>query len=73
MLPRPLFKRAISLFLFRVGLCSHTIFLLQVTWPHRMCRIQAQTIDRVNPSPRDPPSTHVLKIQISGFDEKLTW
>ena len=39
---------------------SHTSYLLQVTWTRGERRIQAQTIDRVNPSPRNPPSTHVL-------------
>ena len=57
----PLFNRAISTFLFRVGLCSHGISLVQVTWPHRTRRIQARTIDCVDPSPRDHPSKHVLK------------
>ena len=28
----PLFKRILSLHLIRVGLCSHTILFLQVTW-----------------------------------------
>ena len=35
--------------------------LLPVTWPHRTRRIQAQTIDRVDPSPHNHPSKHVLK------------
>ena len=48
-------------FLFRVGLCSHGISLLHVTWPHRTRRIQARTLDRVDPSPYDHPSKHVLK------------
>ena len=29
---------------------------LQATWTRGECRIQAQTVDRVDPSPRDPPS-----------------
>ena len=56
-----LFNRAISTFLFRMGLCSHGISLLQVTWPHRTRQVQARTLDRVDPSPRDHPSKHVLK------------
>ena len=28
----PLFNRVLSHYFLRVGLCSHTVFLLQVTW-----------------------------------------
>ena len=67
----PLFNRALSTILFRVGLCSHGISLLQVTWPHRTSRIQAQGVDRVDPSPRDHRLQHVRKkIRVSGRDQR---
>ena len=69
----PLFNLAISIFLFRVGLCSHGIFLLQVTWLHRTRWIFSRSIDRVDPSPRDRNQRTCVKIIISGFDERLTW
>ena len=30
-------------------------------WPHRTRRNQARTLDHVDPSPRDHPSTHLLR------------
>ena len=68
----PLFNHALCTFFFRVGLCSHGISLFQVTWPHRTHQIQARTLDRVDPSPRDHPSKHVLKKEIEGLPGE-TW
>ena len=39
-------------------------FTLQATWTCGERRIQAQTGDRVDPSPRDPSSKHVLKKRV---------
>ena len=36
----PLFNRVLSLYFFRMGQCSHTISILQVTWPQRTRQIQ---------------------------------
>ena len=56
-----------------MGQCSHTFSLLQVTWPHRARRIQAQTVDRVDPSPRDPPSNAgAAKRALVKLIERLT-
>ena len=53
---------------FPCGTMSHMSYLLQVTWTHGDRRIQAPNSDRVDPSPRDPPTTHVLQKDISEFD-----
>ena len=58
----PLFNRVLSLHLFRVGLCSHTIFFY--------CRLRGgranvgcdhNSYDRVDPSPCDHQIHHVRK------------
>ena len=48
-----------------MGLCSHKVLTLQVTWWHDGRRIEAGTLDRVDRSPRDQQLTHVLIICIS--------
>ena len=53
------FKLAIFWYFFHVGLCSHTFSFLQLTWTHGRRWIHARSVDRVDPSPRDQPSTHV--------------
>ena len=63
-----LFNLVLSLYSFRVGLCSHTISILQVTWLQRTRQIQMYGMDRVDPSPRDQWLQHVLKIR-----SKWTW
>ena len=56
----------------RVGLCSHTVSLLQVTWRHNERRVEAETLDRVDRSPRDQQLRHVSEIKLSGCDRRLT-
>ena len=60
-LPRPTFypcNLSISLL---CGTMFPHVFLLQVTWTRGRRWIQARSVDRVDPSPRDHPSTHVPK------------
>ena len=66
MLCAALFKRNISLYLFRVGLCSHTVLTLQVTWRHDERRIEVGTLDRVDRSPRDQHQNTCLKKSLSS-------
>ena len=49
----PLFNRVLPLYFFRVGLCSHTVLPVQDAWRHGGRPIEAETLDRVDPSPRD--------------------
>ena len=42
----PIFKHAINLYFFRVGLCSHTFSILQVTWLQRTRQIRSAPIAR---------------------------
>ena len=51
---------------------SHTSYLLQVTWRHDEHRIEAETLDRVDRSPRDQQFKHVSEIKLSGCDRRLT-
>ena len=51
----PLFKRVLLFYFFRVGLCSHTVLTLQVTWRHGGRRIQPALI--AERGSRGPEST----------------
>ena len=53
----PIFKRAINVNFFRVGLCSHTFSLLQVTWLQRTRQIRSALIARRRS--RGPESTRL--------------
>ena len=57
----PLFKRKISRYFFRVGLCSHTVYLAGDVDVWRASDLTADGYDRVDPSPRDHRSKHVRK------------
>ena len=57
----PLFNRILSPYFLCVGLCSHTVSVLQDAWRREERQIEAEISDRVDPSPRDHPSKHVLK------------
>ena len=48
-------------FLFRVGLCPHKNLPLQDGWLHQSRRRRSQAVDRLDRSPRDHQSIHVLK------------
>ena len=48
-------------FLFRVGLCPPGNLPLQDAWLHQSCWRRSQPVDRVDLSPRDHQSRHVLK------------
>ena len=59
----PLFNRVLSVYFFRVGLCSHTVLTLQVTWRHGGRRIQPALIaERGSRRPESTRSSskHVL-------------
>ena len=60
-LPHPTFYSNDSLVFIPCGTMSRGISPMQATWTCDRRRIQAQTIDRVDPSPRDHPSMHVFK------------
>ena len=68
----PLFKGAVSLYFFRVGLCSHTI----LTFSRRRgrsasvgcTRVDGDSSMRWTRSPPDPHLKHVLKSRISEED-----
>ena len=62
----PLFNRDISLFFFCVGLCSHTIYLLQATWTHSRRRIPSR-----RRRSRGPESTRSLIRHVREF--QLKW
>ena len=49
----PIFILDFARFFFHVGLCSHTFFFLQATWPHDWRWMRSDDGDRVDPSPRD--------------------
>ena len=72
-LTAPLFNRYTACYFFRVGLCSHTVFLLQNTWLRDEPRIEAKTLDCVDRSPRDQQLGHVLKIRISDGSPDDMW
>ena len=72
-LTAPLFNCYTARYFFRVGLCSHTIFLLQDTWLRDKRRIKAETLDHVDRSPRNQQLGHVLKIRISGSSPDDMW
>ena len=69
----PLFNRVLPLYFFHVGLCSHTVLHVQDAWRHGGRRIEAETLDRVDRSPRDQQLTHLLKICISDGSPNDTW
>ena len=60
----PLFKRVLLFYFFRVGLCSHTVLTLQVTWRHGGRRILPALIaERESRGPESTRSSskHVRK------------
>ena len=59
-----------SFFLFRVGLCSHGIFLLQVTWPHQSRRRSTQRHRSRGPESTRSSWKHVLQ---KGFKWDARW
>ena len=64
----PLFKRVLLFYFFRVGLCSHTVLTLQVTWRHGGRRIQPALIaERGSRGPESTRSSskHVRKKGLS--------
>ena len=71
-LPHSTFYTRNSLFLFRVGLCSHGISLLQVMWRHPKRQIRSRGVDHVDPSPRDRNQNTCVKEGLSELDERLT-
>ena len=58
--------------LFRVGLCSHGISLLQATWRHPERQIRSRSVDHVDSSPRDRNQNTCVKEALSKVDERLT-
>ena len=72
-LTAPLFNRYTARYFFRVGLCSHTVFLLQDMWLRYERRIEAKTLDRMDRSPREQQLGHVLKIRISDGSPDDMW
>ena len=58
----PLFNRVLSLYLFSVRLCSHTILFCRTRGGARIVRFGWNGGDRVDPSPRDRQIKHVLQI-----------
>ena len=68
-----LFNRVLLLYFFRVGLCSHTVLPVQDAWRHGGRRIEAETLDRVDRSPRDQQSNTCSIRGVSEDDERLTF
>ena len=62
----PLFKRVLSLYLFRVGLCSHTILFCTTRGGERIVRFRLNGGDRVDPSPHDHDQSTCVKTPLSG-------
>ena len=60
-------------YLFRVGLCPHGNLPLQDACLHQSHRRGSQAVDRVDLSPRDHQSRHVLKNRSKWGDQRLTW
>ena len=59
----PLFYRKIFPFFLCVGLSSCRVLPLRATWMHDKCQMRSDGGDRVDRSPRDHQSRHVLKNQ----------
>ena len=67
------FILTILCFLFRVGLCSHGITNMQVTWRSHRRRILSRSVDHVDPSPRDRNQSTCVKANLSEINLPLTW
>ena len=69
----PNFICAIPLLLFRVGLCSHGITILKVTWRHHEHQTRSRGVDRVDWSPRDQYHNMCVNPNLSEMDLPLIW
>ena len=70
---RSLFNRANCEILFRVGLCSHGITVLQVTWRHHDRRTRSRGVDRVDRSSRDRNHNTCGNFNLSETGLPLIW
>ena len=69
----PLFNRVLSLYFFRVGLCSHTILFIAGDVATRRASDRGGNPRSHGRSPRDQQLRHVLKIGISDGSPDHTW
>ena len=68
----PLFNRVRFLYLFRVGLCSHTVCLFcRTRGGARSVRFRLNGGDRVDPSPRDHDQSTCVMLTLSDGDRSV--
>ena len=68
-----LFNRVNRQILFRVGLCSDGITVLQVMWRHHDRQTQSRGVDRVDRSPRDRNHNTCVNLNLSEMNLPLIW